>query len=408
MSWTSRQQLTAQVQRLWDNGRLLASRLHSEPVFPLRLRLKTPIQRALSDQFAEVRAWIDDLHKIQHLRIQYKTIRHRVLGQNDIPDSAWLDHLEDACKLLHKLPDLARFDQIIHTTRERHPQLLTWIEQHPLQALVHANDWERLLDLIDWLQQHPRPNIYLRQVDLPNIDSKFIEQHRKLLIALLDLSLPAQSVDARYSGVRQFARRYGFRDKPAMQRLRLLDPALRLVSGNEQDFSLTQGGFRALNESGWIDEHIQRIFITENEINYLAFPTCPDSLLLFGAGYGFENFSDIDWLNRLPIIYWGDIDTHGFAILDQLRAILPQTQSLLMDQATLLAHQQFWGREDKPQRRELTRLSDEENALYQDLINNRWGQQLRLEQERIGYPYLNSALQKRAGAVEPSRPTNQI
>src|ERR1022692_4377837 len=36
--------------------------------------------------------------------------------------------------------------------------------------------------------------------------------------------------------------------------------------------------------------------------------------------------------------YWGDIDTYGFHILDRLRVLFPDVQSLLMDRDTLLEH----------------------------------------------------------------------
>ncbi len=41
-------------------------------------------------------------------------------------------------------------------------------------------------------------------------------------------------------------------------------------------------------------------------------------MVLFGSGYGFEFLSNVLWLAKLNIYYWGDIDTHGFAILNQL------------------------------------------------------------------------------------------
>ena len=40
---------------------------------------------------------------------------------------------------------------------------------------------------------NPRPNIYLRQVDLPGLHTKFIEAHRGVLAELLDLALPSRS-----------------------------------------------------------------------------------------------------------------------------------------------------------------------------------------------------------------------
>ncbi len=44
----------------------------------------------------------------------------------------------------------------------------------------------------------------------------------------------------------------------------------------------------------------------------------------------------------------GDLDTHGFHILDQLRSHHPHARSIVMDQETLLAHRDFWVREDSP------------------------------------------------------------
>ncbi|MGI6299138.1 MAG: Wadjet anti-phage system protein JetD domain-containing protein [Saccharofermentanales bacterium] len=43
--------------------------------------------------------------------------------------------------------------------------------------------------------------------------------------------------------------------------------------------------------------------------------------MIFGAGYGFDHLASASWLNQKDIYYWGDIDTHGFAILNQLRRL---------------------------------------------------------------------------------------
>jgi hypothetical protein len=53
---------------------------------------------------------------------------------------------------------------------------------------------------------------------------------------------------------------------------------------------------------------------------------------------------DAAWLRECEVLYWGDIDTHGFRILDQLRAVHPHVESVLMDEETLLAHRDAWGR----------------------------------------------------------------
>jgi hypothetical protein len=128
------------------------------------------------------------------------------------------------------------------------------------------------------------------------------------------------------------------------------------------------------------------VFITENEINFLSFPPVADSLVVFGAGYGFDALAQAAWLHQRTLHYWGDIDTHGFAILNQLRAHFPHALSFLMDRDTLLAHEDQWGPEPQPTQRDLPLLNPDERRLYDDL---RWrrlrDEPLRLEQERIGY-----------------------
>ena len=254
-----------------------------------------------------------------------------------------------------------------------------------------ANVWTRLLDVVDWLEAHPRPGVYIRQMDVPGVHSKFIETHRGVLTELLDLALPAGVIEASAVGVNQFARRYGFRDKPHRVRFRMLDPVRALFPQViERDVTLDAASFARL------DPAVSNVFITENEINFLALPDVQDSLVIFGAGYGFELIADAAWLSRCRVFYWGDIDTHGFAILDQLRAAFSHVESFLMDRETLLAFPAQWGTEDQPVRSELSRLSVEEQSLFDDLRNNAIANNLRLEQERIGFRYVQAALAKLA------------
>jgi hypothetical protein len=248
-----------------------------------------------------------------------------------------------------------------------------------------------LLAIVAWLKVRPRPGIYLRQVDIPGVHSKFIEEHRSVLSELLDIALPCEAIDSTAFGVSQFARRYGFLEKPVCIRLRVLDRAHALLPEiNEQDISLDANSFARLNSK------ITRVFITENEINFLAFPEVKNSLILFGAGYGFNMLRKATWLSHCQIYYWGDIDTHGFAMLDQLRHQFRHTASFLMDRATLLAFETHWGTEAKPTLRDLLYLTSEEQALYDDLRDNRLRSNLRLEQEHIGFEWVKAALAKLA------------
>ncbi|MDO8440091.1 MAG: DUF2220 family protein [Polaromonas sp.] len=393
MSWTSAADLRAQVQKLWDKGDLLRLCLPGDAMLPRRLRLVGPTSTELTERFDEVRAWMTDLRQAgpagsaPRYRIVLRAFRHRVLGSNAVPDEVWLDTLDDALALIGKQKDAKRFVGLVQLTREQHPALLPWLEKRPLSALVLADVWQRLLNVVLWLLAHPRPGLYLRQVDIAGVDSKFIEAYRGVLSELLDLALPAEAIDPGATGASQFCRRYGFKDKPLRIRFRLLDSRVALLpNACEHDIGVTQSAFERL------DLPVSRVFITENEVNFLAFPPLAASMVIFGAGYGFEVLAGAQWLQQRSIYYWGDIDTHGFAILDQLRVQLPHAHSLLMDRATLLAHASQWGEEPQPLLRDLPRLTDGERALFDELRDNRLRARLRLEQERIGFGWLKQAL----------------
>ncbi|MDT8399736.1 MAG: DUF2220 family protein, partial [Pseudomonadales bacterium] len=231
--------------------------------------------------------------------------------------------------------------------------------------------------------------IYLRQVDLPGVHSKFIEAHRSVLAELLDLALPADAVDHSKTGVSRFSARYGFLEKPARIRFRVLDPAMRVIPGPAcPDVSLDADSFSR------VELAVQHVFITENETNFLAFPQVADAIVIFGAGYGWDALARSHWLQNCSIHYWGDIDTHGFGILDQLRGYFGHVDSFLMDRETLDAHTAVWGCEDKALAADLHRLTSDERDLYNDLRDQRIRAGLRLEQEHIGFHWLAQRLQQ--------------
>ncbi len=151
-----------------------------------------------------------------------------------------------------------------------------------------------------------------------------------------------------------------------------------------------------------LDIPVKLAFITENEINGLAFPEMPDSIVVFGLGYGLDRLAEATWLGAKTLYYWGDIDTHGFAILDRLRAFFPYAQSFLMDRTTLMAHRELWGRERDRYERPLSRLTIPEQVLFEELKDGLLGDRVRLEQERISFGWLKQALGEIANRLNRS------
>lgn len=387
MTWSTPKDLKAQLARLWKRGELLQDVVTGNTRFPLRLALRIPGSADITDHLDLVRAWTAELTATAVLRLEWQDIRHRVQGAQRLPASAWVNSVEDALTWLGKHREWDHFTALVRETRQAHPALLPWLAKRPLQALDLSDDWPRLLAMVDWLTDHPRPGIYLRQVDLPGVHTKFIETHRRVLTELLDLALSPDAVDTTKIGVNQFPGRYGFLGKPARVRLRVLDARIGMVPGTASpDVALDAGSFAKL------DVPIRRVFITENETNFLAFPSAPEAIVVFGAGYGWDALSKAEWLQHRSIYYWGDIDTHGFAILDQLRRRFHHAESFLMDRHTLMAHKTLWGTELDQVIHDLPGLTDSEKALFDDLRDNRIRTNLRLEQEMIGFSLVEAAV----------------
>jgi hypothetical protein len=212
--------------------------------------------------------------------------------------------------------------------------------------------------------------VYLRELDIAGVDTKFIEQHKAILTELLDVILPQEARDLTVTGLSNhgFERRYGLRYELPQIRLRILDKSLAICGLTDLTLNVT--------EFSKLDLPIDTVFITENKINGLAFP----------------EFEKAQLLKNAKIYYWGDLDSHGFAILSRMRGYFEQTQSFLMDEKTLekFAHLAVQEPENITVTHELENLTAAEKAVFETLKTKN----LRLEQERVSYRYLQDFLQK--------------
>ncbi len=387
-AWTTPADLDAQVRRHWEKGRLLVTAEDGGVAFPLALRLKGPSRRALSEQFDEAKRWVQALEEGAKGRrgfgyeVAWAEIELQVLGRNRLPKSVIVPTPEDALRMVGKRRDAERFAKLASATTDACPALRPWMLKKPLVVLEHAAEWDRVLAVVECLRAQPRPGLYLRQLDIPGVDTKFVEARRGLLIELLDLALEPGAVDL--TAGRHFEARYGLLHKEPLVRFRILDPRHRI--GGLCDVTTPA------SELARIQLGVTRVFITENEINGLAFPDVPDAAVVFGLGYDVDRLRGVTWLHGKDLIYWGDIDTHGFAILDRLRGAFPHTRSLLMDRETLNAHRASWVEETARHSGPLSRLTTAEHAFFEDLASDRLGERVRLEQERIGFRWAEQAI----------------
>jgi hypothetical protein len=402
--WSTPADVAARVRRRWDSGALLGAFARAEAFEPVAVPLRGPAAGEVAERLEDVRAWVAALERGSRrrggptYRLETRPVGGRLLGSNQLPARAWVESYDAAWRLLDVEDQVAVFAGLLSRTRDRQPALVDWAADHPLRALALAPVWGRLLDAAEWIATHGGKGLYLRQIDVAGVDTKFVEQHRGVLADLVDVLLPeipthgAPAVEAPRTDL---ARRYGFLSRPGYVRLRLGAGAF----GEGVLPGLSEATMR-VDELAGLEPVARRVFVLENEITYLAFPMPPDSLVVFGAGYTVSLAGSLPWLAEQEVWYWGDLDTHGFAILNRLRHACPQARSFLMDRGTLLAHRDRWVTEPRPTSAHLDQLTPAEGDLYQDLVEGTFGPAVRLEQERVAWPAVEAAL----GRLSPQGP----
>ena len=398
------EQIKARARRYWDNQRVLRAWVTGEALFPLIIPFKRPSAARLLEDYAQVRRWLEALkaesktHKGYGYTVAFTEVAHRQLGSQSLPRQIRFDTPEDLFRYIGRQRDYARFQELVEVLCTAQPALRDWIARRPLKVLEHEAEWPRLLAVLEWFHAHPRPGRYLRQLDIPGVDSKFIEGHRALLKELLDRVLPNDAIDPSVGGLAAhgFERRYGLSFEEPLIRFRLLDP--RLLNGVRiTDLSVPVSEFARLALP------CKRVYVTENKTNGLSFPPLAGTIVIFGLGYGITSLKAVRWLRHLPLHYWGDIDTHGFAMLSQLRGYFDHVESFLMDEGTLMSFKPLWGQEQESRRhtRPLAHLTPAETRLFERLRDDALGPRVRLEQERIAYGYVLERLRLRGERAGP-------
>lgn len=375
--WTTPEQIRGRVQRRWQDGTLLRAYAAGEPFPTIEVPLRGPKASQIGDDLAAVQDWIAALEQghrdQQRYTLSYVAVGGRLIGRNEIPSRAIVSTYDQAWSLLGAGAQVRRFDQILALAGQVE-QARTWMIRYPLKAIELGERWPAVLAALDWLDSARGSGAFLRQISAPGVDTKFVESHRSVLAPMLGVSANAQ----------QFITDLGLRTKPAMVRFRFaalqgLPAGLTEVTGRVEEIAA-------------LDLDVRTVVVVENEITYLTLPVPPQGIVLWGKGFVDNRLVTLPFLADAEVLYWGDLDTSGFAILHQVRSFLPQTRSFLMDEQTLLAHRDRWVREPSPTSANLGQLTASESAVYTALLQDHHGERVRLEQERIDWGWARERL----------------
>ena len=348
--------------------------VQGEPFFPLEIRFR---KAKAGDEYLALREWVGALlagSKAERgfgYEVMLAEKKSRRYGRQSLPAHIIINKEDDFLRLIGKKREFGEWKTAVSHTIATFPQLQNWLAQHPHRVLPHLPIWDDLLLVCAYFVAHPRPDLYMRELPVP-VHSKFIEEHQAILRHLLDELLPPDAILADES---HFERRFGLRYDEPQIRLRLLDESLRGELGwPTADISITLSAC-----AGLMGINGRILLIVENKMTFLTLPPLQNGIAIWGKGFQVNLLREVGWLADCDMLYWGDLDAQGFAILSQLRGYWPQTRSFLMDAATLEKYGDFVVTGTPSPVMELGHLDEGETAVYRQLATRNW----RLEQERI-------------------------
>lgn len=378
--------LRKKLSRLEANGKLYVALAEGSEVPYLSMPLKRP--QDIETSWDELLAWQDFWrkapkasggHSLWHAEEKRKQTAS--FGKQLMPVRVFIDTPEDAMALLGLTKKKKEFLAGLSAVESQMPSLRDWYLTY--FGRISAEDFfPVVLSIARFMLEQDEREGYLREMAIPGVDTKFLENHNFLVRTLWNALFPentAESSDELWEKL--FVQKV---PTPSIC-VRSLDEHLR--------FAGVRKLFLSQDDIADFQPPHRRIFITENKVNGYTFPDAEDSLILFGMGYGvLEMAESAPWLADKEIYYWGDLDHDGFNILSNLRKVLPEMKihSFLMDKETLLAYVDPKVKDTGNTTTIPDYLTVSEKMAWKLIHDNGW----RLEQERIPHEEVEWAVER--------------
>jgi hypothetical protein len=298
------------------------------------------------------------------------------IGKQPVPQKISIDSIEDYLRVAGKEKEYQIFLRNYSLIQNELPLLIEWIKVSPTRLIEH-DTWLDTLKVCKYFLTTPKPDLYIRQLPI-DIHTKYIWDNKVIVQSLLEFLIPEHI----NKDEQKFELRFNLKYSEHLIRIRFLDKTLSPLD-NVTDISLTVSDFSDFHSD------CDNIFVAENLMNFLTLPFLTKTIAVWsGGGFNVSHLKDIAWLKSKQFYYWGDIDAHGFQILNQFRTYFPNTIAVMMDEETLSSFTSSSGQPATNQN--LQRLSESELKLYNHLRQNN----IRLEQEKITQTFAEERIKK--------------
>jgi hypothetical protein len=372
-------------------NRLLAADLRTPGATIEPFQITTPelSAAAIAQHFASVRAWVDTWSEMSarhaDFEITWTDWETRNFGRVRMPRLVRVLSLDAAARLLCRIDDATKARQRFESIRAVDARLAGIADQWPAFIAMSTQDFAVLCRFLAQIATKGIPKTRLREVPCAGMHTKFLENHRALLVpAMAALEIPANP-DAR-----TWAGKLGFiEDETRQFELRDLDGGL--LPYPHLALPVTELTHRPIGASA--AAALRGIVIVENQATFRALPPMSGVVAIFGRGDAVRILGAAAWLRTCPLLYAGDLDHAGFLMVAGLRRDgLQCLETAFMDAQTAHAFKDYWvGDSSRPgSQRAYEGLTAQERGTQQLMAAGPW----RLEQERIPFDLWIDRLQR--------------
>jgi hypothetical protein len=333
---------------------------------PLAVSLRPPGEavalREPSTVAAWIAAWRDTERAADGVEIDWETRRWASMGTQQLPVRLRLSTPDAVARFAqrsaHWRVATARAALLREALSNAGDARAALVRVLPVVTELADDDINRLAAVVTWLVKNTASGMFVRQLPVRGVDTKWIERHRSVVTALVTSVTGAEDL--------------GLATRPSLVRLRFCDPSL--APARIADLAAPMTDLARLSCAP------RHIVVVENLETLLALPALPGVVAVHGQGYAASALGEISWIAGADVVYWGDLDTDGFNILSIARRGVPHVRSVLMDRSTIAAHIELAVPDPKPRRSFAGPLTLSELDAVEAL---REAGDIRLEQERI-------------------------
>ncbi len=360
-------ELSLKLRRQWQQADQRALRLLDDFCWPLRLAIGKPAVSQFKSSSAALREHLQNWRDETTGFVEWQSIKYQSASTAvDIPcywcirsSNEWVaacQHQTVSREFKFLSSVLAQVEPQFHSLLVRQRSL--WRKTSPQQVV-------QCCQLALQLQAGCAQGRPLRALSIANIDSKFIENNRALLIKLLNIRF---NNAIKNTSLEEFL-------GAALDN----DHWLLVVPLTKGLLPFQQLRLKA-SELAKLELPCTHIVLVENEQCHYQLPELKNTIAILGAGL------NLNWLNNPHfkssyIAYWGDIDSWGLKMLSIARNLQPDLTALLMDNETFENNQLCAVIEPQTAGQETPQhLNPAEAKFYQKLLQLERG---RLEQEFI-------------------------